>query len=117
VRLKDLDCNTLQQFFNKKSVSGRRDGEGGGLSPKSLRNMRNLLNLIFKQAQVNQLITSNPLAGVKISKMEHKEMRVLSLMEQETLENVILASLNPHAYGVIIALNTGLRIGELLEPV
>ena len=113
-RLKDIDCETLQKFFNSKATGGRQDGKKGGLSPKSLLNIRNMLNLVFKQAVVNHYIPANPLSGIKISRREPKEMRVLSLTEQEALESTVLGSLNPAACGIIIALYTGVRIGELL---
>ena len=113
-KLKDIDCETLQKFFNGKSKEGRLDGKEGGLSPKTLLNIRNMLNLIFKQAIVNHYIPANPLTGVKLTRREPKEMRVLSLYEQEALESVVLGSLNPIASGIIIALYSGVRIGELL---
>ena len=113
-RLKELSIDCLQQFFNKKAAGARRDGKEGGLSPKSLKNMRNMLNILFKQAQANRMLTFNPLGGVKINRVEPKEMRVLSLLEQEALEGQVRSSLNPLASGILIALNTGLRIGELM---
>lgn len=113
-RMKELTGEVLQQFFNQKATGGRLDGEEGGLSPKSLQNMRNMLNLAFKQAILNHLLTENPIPMVKISRVEPKEMRVLSLSEQEALEQVVLNSLEPVAGGIVIAMYTGLRIGELL---
>jgi integrase len=113
-RVKDVDISCLQLFFNGKAEGGRLDGDEGGLSPKTLTNMRNMLNLVFKQALINSLVTTNPVLGVKIPRIEPKEMRVLSLAEQDALEKVVLASLDPNTNGIIIALNTGVRIGELL---
>ena len=113
-RLKDISIDIVQNFFNEKAAGGRKDGEEGGLSPKSMLNIRNMLSLIFKQAILNKLMTSNPISAVKIAKVEHKEMRVLSTSEQQALENIVLGSLNPIAGGIIIAMYTGLRIGELL---
>jgi len=113
-RLKDIGVEVMQQFFNDKAEGGRQDGEAGGLSPKSMQNMRNMLNLVFKQAILNELMTNNPISAVKIAKVEHREMRVLSTTEQQALEHTVLSSLNPVAVGVVIALYTGLRIGELL---
>lgn len=40
VRLKNVSTRMLQDFFNEKSVSGRADKKRGGLSPKTLKNMR-----------------------------------------------------------------------------
>ena len=113
-KLKEVDGETLQRYFNEKAKSGRLDGQEGGLSTKSLVNIRNMLNLVFKQALISHLIKVNPLFGVRMPKYEKKEMRVLSKSEQESLEGVVLNSLRPEAHGVIIALFTGIRIGELL---
>ncbi len=113
-RMKQLSGEVLQQFFNSKSTSGRLDGEDGGLSPKSLQNIRNMLNLSFKQALMNRIIKENPIQAVKISRVEPKEMRVLDVSEQAALEKMVLSSLNDVAKGIIIALYTGVRIGELL---
>ena len=114
IRLKNLDVDALQKFFNDKAIGGRLDGESGGLSSKSLLNMRNMLHLVFKQAVFNQLLSRNPLEAVKLSRVEPKEMRVLSKSEQAALEKVVGGSLDPIAGGIIIALYTGLRIGELM---
>jgi len=113
-RIKDVDIVCLQKFFNTKAESGRRDGDEGGLSPKTLKNIRNMLNLVFKQAIINELVTSNPIAGIKITRVEPKEMRVLSQAEQDAIESVVRSSMNPVAGGIILALDTGVRIGELL---
>jgi integrase len=113
-RLKDLDVELMQRFFNEKAESGRLDGEEGGLSPKTLLNIRNMLNLLFKQAMSNGLLQKNPVSGVKLPKREMMEMRVLTRVEQEALEQVVLGSLSPMAMGIMLALATGLRIGELL---
>lgn len=40
VKLKNVSTRMLQDFFNEKSVSGRADKKRGGLSPKTLKNMR-----------------------------------------------------------------------------
>lgn len=42
-----------------------------------------------------------------------KEMRVLSKSEQEMLTRYLLADLNPCKFGIILAMWTGMRIGEL----
>jgi integrase len=112
--LRSLSPDDVQKFFNEKAVSGRLDGNEGGLSVKSMRNMRNAMNVCFKQATFNELILRNPLDGVKLKKAEPKDMRVLTVHEMETLIRVCLQSDNTLALGIVIALQTGVRIGELL---
>ena len=49
---------------------------------------------------------------VTYPKKETKEMRVLTKTEQKTLTNYLLQDLNPCKFGVLLALWTGMRIGE-----
>lgn len=90
------------------------DGDEGGLSPKTLRNMRNALNIAFKQAVFDGVIAANPVQGVRLPKDKKKPMRVLSRTEQSSLEKAVNASHEMCVQGIIVALYTGLRIGELL---
>lgn len=114
VTLKSLDGDRLQRFFNEKSKSGRCDGKPGGLSPKTLLNIRNALNACFDQAIYNKLMFLNPLAGVKLPRYESKEMRVLTRTEMYRLLDISHAADTRFAYGVIFTLYTGIRLGELL---
>ena len=108
-----LTGKMLQKFFTEKGEDGRLDGEGG-LSPKTLRNMRNALNVALKQAVFDGLIPANPIQGVRLPKDKKKEMRVLSVAEQQSLEAIVNAAYDISLQGIIFALYTGLRIGELL---
>ena len=45
VKLKNVSTRMLQNFFNEKLVSGRADKKPGGLSPKTLKNMRYMLHV------------------------------------------------------------------------
>lgn len=111
--LGEVTGRALQRFFVEKGEGGRLDGEGG-LSPKTLRNIRNALNVALKQAVLDGVIFSNPVQGVKLPKDKKKEMRVLTVAEQESLESIVNASHDISTQGIILALYTGLRIGELL---
>lgn len=65
IPLTKLDPVTLQEFFNQKHSCGKTTGEGG-LSAKTLRNLRNMLHLSFEQARKNGLLRSNLVEGVRI---------------------------------------------------
>ena len=101
----------MQKFFNQRAASGNL--KGGSLSPKTLRNLRNMLHLAFDQAVKCGLITSNPTEGVRLPKDPRKEMRVLSQIEQNRLVWAAKAMPEPAAFGIIFTLFTGVRIGEL----
>lgn len=114
-RMVDLNKRILQEFFNEKAKNGRLNG-CGGLSPKSLSNLYNLMHYALEAAiqEDPPILMRNPLAGVRLSKGVEKEMRVLTLQEQRRLEEAVLTSAEPNAFGVLFALYTGLRIGEVL---
>lgn len=57
--LADVDYQTIQAFLDEKLRTGRLDGKGG-LSEKSVRELKNILNLVFKEALREGLIVSNP---------------------------------------------------------
>jgi integrase len=114
VPLDNMSVKTFQDFLNLKSKSGRLDNKPGGMSAKSILNMCNMLNTAIQQAVDNELITKNPIHAVRKIKSENKEMRVLSTDEQLALINACRAADNISAFGIIVTLYTGLRIGELL---
>jgi len=113
-KLYSLTPKILQRFFNDKARGERMDNKEGGLSPKTLKNMRNMLHLALEQARDNDMIVKNPVRSIKLPKLEPREMRVLSYQEQKMLEEVLLESEEPLAAGILISLYTGIRIGELL---
>ena len=107
-----LDSIALQEFFNQKYSSGKATGVGG-LSVKTLRNLRNMLHLSFEQAKRNGLININLLESVRLPREQKKEMRVLSKEEQRRLVLACRAMPEPASFGVIFTLFTGLRMGEV----
>ncbi len=114
VSLKKLDGEQLQRFFNCKALTGRIDGAAGGLSVKTLRNIRNMLNASFQQAIYRHLLATNPLQGVRLPRMDGKKVGALSIIEMKRLFEAALAANKLYGEAIIITLYTGLRIGELL---
>lgn len=107
-----LAAEDLQDFFNERSVNGNLKGNGG-LSPKTLTNMRNMMHLAFDQAAKNKIIVDNLVESVRLPKAIKQEMRVLTREEQSRLIAAAKMSLEPAAFGIIFDMFTGLRIGEL----
>ena len=112
ILLVKLDPVTLQEFFNQKYSNGKTTGEGG-LSAKTLRNLRNLFHLALEQARKNGLIQTNLVEGVRLPKEQKREMRVLSREEQRRLMLACRAMPEPASFGVIFTLFTGLRMREV----
>ena len=106
-----LNREQIQRFFNKKSA-GSPDKKG--LSPKSLKNIYNMLNSTLEQAVTNEKIIRNPLRGIKLPKIVKKEIRILETDEQTKLQTAAHNSPEPQAFGIIFTLSTGVRLGELL---
>lgn len=107
-----LTGENLQDFFNERREQGNVKKEGG-LSTKTLTNLRNMMHLAFGQAVKNKLLAENLVEGVRLPKAEKHEMRVLDREEQTRLVLAARRAPEPAAFGIIFDLFTGLRIGEL----
>ena len=114
IKLNSITADHLQSFLNKKSVEGRGDGKPGGLSQKTVNNIRLVLAKALSTAEIHDKLVKNPTRAVSIASPKHPEMRVLTRLEQEIIENAVNASASPNTFGITIALYTGLRLGELL---
>ena len=79
-----ITADELQEFFNDRGANGNLQRQGG-LSPKTLTNIRNMMHIAFDQALKNGMITVNFVESVRLPKAEKKEMRVLDREEQSRL--------------------------------
>lgn len=111
-KLQELQPDRLQQFLNYKSTDGRLDGREGGNSAKTVLNIKNMIHAALKQACINGLISRNIADLVKIPKQVKKEMRVLTIEEQTAL--IKAAHNDRYGIPIILALYTGMRVGEVL---
>lgn len=114
VKLKNVSTRMLQTFLSTKAVSGRADKKSGGLSPKTLKNMRYMLHVALDQAYYDKLIPSNPVDGVRLPVPDGSEQRVLMPEERERVCVHAATIRTLVAQGVILLLTCGLRRGELL---
>lgn len=105
IKLTALSIEQLQKFFNQKQTA---------LSPKSLRNIYNMLHNCLEQAVINGHLIHNPLQGVKLPSVPKKEVTILSLSEQSSLHSAVKTSPTTATFGIIFTLSTGIRLGELL---
>lgn len=106
-----LRAEDLQDFFVGLGENGNY--RGGGLSVKSMTNIRNMMHLSFEQAVKNKVLKENLIETVRLPKKVKSEMRVLNREEQSRLIHAVKMSPEPAAFGIIFDLFTGLRMGEL----
>lgn len=111
LRLKMIDTNPLQSFFNEKALSGRLVMKGG-LSPKTLSEILMIIKSIFKYAEARGETINCALEQIVIKK-SYQEMRILTIDEERRLNRVLLNNLNVYKLGILLCLYTGIRIGEL----
>lgn len=93
---------TIHQF-----AMGRLDA---GLAPQTVNAILTVLHSILKYGQ-RQYQLSVP--EIIYLSTEKKEMRVLSTEEQKKLVSYLMKDMDPIKLGILAALYTGLRIGEL----
>lgn len=80
------------------------------LSKKTVNDILVVLGLVLKYAEEMYGITK---PKIKYHKVSFKEMRILSIEEQTILEGFLYDETNYYKLGVLIALYTGIRLGEL----
>jgi integrase len=108
-----LETCHLQALYNAKLQDGARlDGKEGGLSPRTVRYQHTIIHACLAQARKEGKIIINPADSVKLPQDNGKEHRFLDTDQVRTLLKVARESNYFAAY--YLALNTGLRRGELL---
>lgn len=110
LQLQKLTTNQLQVFFNEKRVNGRIDGKGG-LSPKTIRNMYNMLHEALQQAVINKIVSVNVSEGVVLPSKDEKEIIVFKPEEQRAI--IEAAQKDRLGFAIELDFFTGLRVGEL----
>lgn len=112
IPLSEITPSILQKFFNDRADHGNLRN-GGPLSPKSVKNMRVILDVAFKHAIAEGQIPANPVPLTAIKHVRSKRVEALTDSEQEALENHLFESDNPYSRAEIAALFTGARRGEI----
>lgn len=111
--LSKLETSHLQALYNLKLQDGARlDGKKGGLSPRTVRYIHTIIHACLEQARREGKIMTNPADSVKLPKDHPKEHKFLDTDQVRALLKVARESHYFPAY--YLALNTGLRRGELL---
>ena len=108
ISLRLVTRSTIETFSQALKDSGRKSG--GGLSVKTVNDILIILSLVFDFAEEEYNIN---LPRVIAMREEKKEARVLSNEEHKRLTEYLLKDMDEYKFGVLLALNTGIRVGEL----
>lgn len=103
VQLRYLSAKSYSDYTKSKL-------DAGTFSPKTVNDILIVIGLALSYAEEVYGIKKPKLQRVKEPK---KEMRVLSIQEQKQLEQYLYHDMNLYNFGVLLALYTGMRIGEL----
>ena len=117
ILLEKLTTLELQRLYKTLLTKGRVDrleskGQPRGLSPKTVRNIHQILSSALKLAQEQRIILTNPAEGCALPKTEHREMKTLPV---EQLQSFLREAKDSGVFALYyLELATGLRRGELL---
>lgn len=88
IKLQNINKDNLQRYIDEKAKNGRLDKKGG-LSGKSLKLHRNVLNQTLKEALKSELIAVNPCQWVRFPQIERREPTFYTAEQVEKLLSVI----------------------------
>lgn len=109
--LSEVSRKVIQEFLDEKGRCGRLDGKGG-LGPKSLRELKNILNQTLNEAVREELLTVNP---CNLLRLPPKETSRAQFYTSEQLNALLTAVKEEPLYPLIrTAVVYGLRRSELL---
>lgn len=117
LQLNKLTSLDLQRLYKKLLGNGRverieSENQPKGLSPKTVRNINQVISSAMDFAIDQKFILTNPTNGCALPKIEHREMKTLTA---EQLASFFQEAKESGVYEMYyIELATGLRRGELL---
>lgn len=109
--LGDYDIEKLSPIILQKFAISLREKS---LSSNTINGVILLLKSSLKKAVLMKVVKEEWSSSIVYPKVKEKKIECFSNEEQKRIENYILNNGNFRLYGIIIALYTGLRIGEIL---
>lgn len=116
IKLNELKKADIESMYSQLLENGRADKKGS-LSVKTVSNIALCLHKALQSALEHEYIIKNPASISKVptfrsTQGSKKEIEILSKQEQAKLMNACDNS--PYGMGILTALYTGVRLGELL---
>ena len=116
IPLEKLTSLELQKLYKKLLTSGRIDRveskhQAKGLSPKTVRNIHQIIASAMKLAKEQKIISIDPTEGCALPKLEHREMKTLPV---EQLASFLREAKDSGVFELYyVELATGLRRGGI----
>ena len=106
-----VNRKSIQAFLDEKGRCGRLDGKGG-LSPKSIRELKNIINQVLNEAIREELLTVNPCSLLRLPPKARSQAQFYTA---EQLNILLQEAQQEQLYPIIkTAIIYGLRRSELL---
>ncbi len=116
--LRDLTHDNVQKFINKLSEGNITTCDDEihyeGLSASTVNLILAILKTSFKYAIIDELVYRSPCDNIRKIRSEPRKIQCFTSAEQSKLERIISKQDDIRGFGVLLALYTGIRIGELL---
>jgi integrase len=103
IKLKDLNSLQIQKYINEKSET---------LSPATVRKQFSILKSCLEKAVANEMINKNPCNHIELPVLTQKEIKAFTQEEEKRF--IECAKHDPLYTLFVTALDTGIRLGELL---
>ena len=111
--LDELTPLVLQKQVNKLMAHGNHK-TGGELSSNSVNNIITVIQSSLKRASELGIGKTYNAGSIRRPSLEETTVKCFTIKEQKEIEKAVCAAPRRKTLGIIIALYTGLRIGELL---
>ena len=111
IKYTELNTPQINTFIEYLMKSGKSNGKGG-LSSKTVQDIIVAMRSVAKYAE-QEYGLRNPMHNISIPKIEKKDVPVLNEVERKTLQNHLMNDLNNTNIGVLLAMYSGMRIGEI----
>ena len=114
VGLQRLSAHDLDRFYAMKRESGRADGSGG-LAPKTIRNIHNLIHKALHDAERKQLVWRNIASSADPPKQVRRSLDVTQTWTPDQVRTFLSEMHSHRLYAAyLLAVTTGMRRGEVL---
>lgn len=108
--MQSLDRLILQEYFSDLTTGNEKKGIKK-YSPKTIKEIKSILNMAFTDAEIDKIIKFNPIPTIRTPKVQRKKKKpTISPAEQQQLIEILLSETNGLCY--IFIMNTGVRPGE-----
>lgn len=110
IKIEDITKETVLTLCKELGLHGKRDNTA--LSPKTISDTLSVLRRILNYARSQNMTVDLTIFDIRI-KQTQKPFPVLSLYEQQILQQYLVNNLDSLNLGILLCLLTGIRIGEL----